>query len=162
MCLNNTDFTINVWVKLASYGGANGSVILGKRGVGPNNGWVLSINNNSNSSVLKPGLISFIPGSTDLYAIDTTAAPLNTWCMITAMYNNATKQCSIYLNGRLNSVTNNIVSPAAGTTSDVYIGRDNVANTSESYFLNGAVDDIRVYSRMVTVSELKKLMLRPD
>jgi len=162
MCLSNTDFTINVWVKPSSYGGANGSVIIGKRGVGPANGWVLSINNKSNSAALKPGLVSFIPGSTDNYAIDTTALPLNRWSMITVMYNNAAQRCSIYLDGVLNSVTEHITAPAANTTADIYIGRDNVANTSESYFFNGSIDDLRVYNRVLTVSEIKKFRFRTD
>ncbi len=159
-CLANTDFTINVFVKPTSYGGPNGSIILGKRGIGPGNGWVLSINNTSNSTVSKPGLVSFIPGSTDKYAIDSTAISLNQWVMITITYNHITQQCGIYLDGVLNTITNGIVSPAANTASDIYIGRDNPENTSESYFYKGTIDELRIYNRVLSVSELRKLKSR--
>jgi hypothetical protein len=159
-CLNNTDFTINVWLKLASYGGANGSAIACKRGVGPGNGWMLSITNSSIKNLpVKPGLIAFIPGSTDVYSIDTTAIVLNKWYMITVMYNAAQKQCSTFINGKLDMVSNNIASPVANTTADLYVGRDNIANTSESYLFKGAIDDLRMYNRLLTLSELKKLLV---
>jgi len=160
--LNNIDFTINVWVNLYSYGGAYGSVIAGKRGDGPGNGWILSITNNSAANTVKPGVVSFVPGSTDHPAVDTTTVPLNKWCMITTTYAHAKKQCSIYINGVLSSVTNNVAAPAAGTTADLFIGRDNPSNKSQSYFFNGTMDDLRIYNRTISPSEIKKLVMLQD
>jgi len=159
--LNGTDFTINIWIKLDNYGGPYGSAIIDKRGVGPANGWMLSVSNSATKNVASAGLVTFIPGSTDAFAVDTTVLSINTWYMITVMYNSAQKQCSMYINGVLNSVTN-INPPAASTIADIYIGRDNIADTSQSYFFKGSMDDLRIYTRTLSVSELKKLMLRTD
>jgi hypothetical protein len=161
--LDSADFTITVWMKMDSYGGPNGSALISKRGPGPANGWFFSVNNTPvNNSFAKPGLLNFAPGSTDLFGIDTTALALNRWYMVTTMYNSTKKQCSLYINGVLNSVTNNIVAPSSSSIADMYIGRDNISNASESYYFKGSMDDIKIYNRMLTVSELKKALAHTD
>jgi hypothetical protein len=160
--LSNISFTINVWINLESYGGAFGSAIVGKRGVGPGNGWMLSVTNAVNGNATKSGLLCYMSGSTDKYAVDTTVIDLHKWCMVTVMYDNKLKKSSFYINGVLRNVVDNIKTPAAVVTADMYIARDNPLNTSEGYFFNGSMDDLRVYSRMITVSELRKLMARTD
>jgi hypothetical protein len=160
---DNTDFTISIWMKMDSYGGPNGSALISKRGSGPENGWFLSVNNTAvTNSAARPGLVSFAPGSTDLFGIDTTSITLNRWYMVTTMYNSAQRKCFMYINGVLNSVTDNITAPTSASVADTYIGRDNVSNASESYYFKGSIDDIRIYNRMLTVSELKKAVLRQD
>ena len=104
----------------------------------------------------------FTPGSTDEYATDTTALKLNNWYMVTTMYNSSLKKCSIYINGVLNTVTENVAMPAAGNTADMYIGRDNISNYAQRFYFKGTIDDVRIYNRQLTNSELKKLMARND
>src|ERR1700744_994523 len=81
--LDSTDFTLNSWVYLTSYNSSNGSVILGKRIAGANNGYDWSI---SGLGAPTAGLLTFGPGGTGVNAIGTKVITLNAWHMVTSIY----------------------------------------------------------------------------
>jgi len=153
--LNNTDFTLNTWVNLTSFNQGNGSFVFAKRTSGINNGWGFSITGYQ-SGLGIVGAAYFGPGGGNAYAVGTKSITTGKWNMVTVVYNSTKQQISIYVNGVFDNVTSNIPTPSASITSNLFIGTDNPSNFT-SYFMNGAFDDMRIYSRALTLSEVQKL-----
>lgn len=153
--LNNTDFTINVWVNLNTYNSTSGSQIMTKRTSGINNGWGFSITG-TQSTVGAAGGIYFGPGGGNAYALSTKKVTLNKWSMITVVYNVNKQQVSLYLDGVLDNTTNNIPTPSALITANLFIGADNI-NNGTSYYINGALDDVRIYNKALSATLIQKL-----
>ncbi len=77
--------------------------------------------------------------------------------MITYAYNQSTKIMYVYINGVVDSFTASIVAPQATSTGDLYIGRDYPGSASTGYYLKGALDDLRIYGRLLNAAEIAKL-----
>ena len=156
--LNNTDYTINCWEKQESYGATFGSVIACKRGAGNNNGWSYGVHGYTYNGGATVGQTTMqISGGTDIAAIGATSLNLNTWYMLTTVYNVKKQQISYYINGVLDNVANNIPSPVLTATSDMYIGTDNPATGTSGYFFKGSLDDMSMFNRALTATEIKKI-----
>jgi len=161
--LANTDYTINSWVNLQEYDSSYGSVIVDKRGLGSSNGWLDGIAGYADltNSVGAYGIITYlVSGGTDPGAIGKKVVPLNGWHMITVSFNNQSKQISLYVDGVLDTVTDNMPTPSNSTATDMYIGTDSqdfLNGNITSYFLKGNLDDIRIYNRQLKISDIQKL-----
>lgn len=161
--LSNTDFTINYWVNLAYYSTSYGSLVISKRGDGSANGWLIGVGGygdlTNNVGVL--GTTTFdVSGGSDPFAAGKLLIGLNSWHMITAVYNWQHKQMSIYLDGNLDTVTSNIPTPNVTTASDLFIGGDSQGLDNQDaleYFIKGKLDNIRIYNRILKASEINKL-----
>ena len=149
--LSNTDFTLNTWVKLSSYNPSFGSILFNKRLIGVNNGWSWSATGHQSSPT---GRVSFGPGGGSLGAFGSIVFNLNSWHMLTTVYNNSTGQVNLYVDGVLDSMTTGIPTPNGSVTNNLHIGNDSSTN---GYFLHGALDDIRIYSRALTNTEVLQL-----
>jgi hypothetical protein len=78
------------------------------------------------------------------------------WYFVTAVYNGSEKK--IYINGILkNSISYTQI--LNNTTNPLTFGKP---EASDNYFLNGALDDIRIYSRELSYSEIIKLYNQMD
>jgi hypothetical protein len=160
MRLYNTDFTINTWVDLVDYNTSYGCVILGKRIPGiADEGYTFSINGYSTSDISSvPGLIHFGPGGGSVNnATGTKVVSLNQWHMVSCIYDYAHQKLSIYIDGVLDNVSTDIAPPNPTVGARVYIGRDDPTSTDNGYFINGDVDDIRMYNRQLSEMEIQKL-----
>lgn len=161
--LSNTDFTLNSWVNMPNYSASYGSLVLSKRGPNSSNGWIYGVGGYGNltNSVGALGTITYnVSGGPDPYAAGKVTVGLNQWHMLTVVYSFQKKQASIYVDGVLDTVTSNIPSPNALTTSDMFIGADSQGSfnpSASSYFVKGKIDDIRIYGRALNVSEISKL-----
>lgn len=156
--LNNTDFTINVWAKTDTYNTSYGSVILGKRGPGNNNGWLFGIHGQSSGNIIGTGQATYqVSGGNDPYAASVKALNTGTWYMLTTVYHVKTQQLSFYVNGVLDNTVTNIPTPLATASGDVYIGRDNPAVGIAPYFYQGTLDEMRIFNRALSISDIKKL-----
>lgn len=149
--LNNTDFTINYWIKLDSYHASYGSAILSKRIAGANNGWASSIAGKLSNPI---GVVTFGPGGGSTNASGTTLVGLNNWRKITTVYRVSTGQLSIYINGVIDRTTSGILTPNSAISAALTIGRDAAGS---NYFLHGALDDIRIYGSALSSSEIQQL-----
>jgi len=156
--LNATDYTINTWQKIESYGPTYGSIIVCKRGNGNNNGWDYGIHGyaGSNGAILGQTTM-IVSGGNDPTASGVKILNLNTWYMLTTVYSAQKQQISFYVNGVLDNVTNSIPTPSINANSDMFIGCDNPAVTSSGYFFKGSLDDMRIYGRALTLKEIQKL-----
>jgi hypothetical protein len=77
--------------------------------------------------------------------------------MVTTEYNAETQQISIYVDGVLDNITGGQPSPNMAVNADLFIGRDNPEVPTNGYFVKGALDDVRIYNRMLTTAEIHKL-----
>jgi Concanavalin A-like lectin/glucanases superfamily/Bacterial Ig-like domain (group 2) len=152
--LSNTDFTLNTWVKLDSYNYSFGNNILTKHYTGVNNGWAWGI---TGQSYTVSGVVTFGPGGGSPFARGTSIININQWHMITSVYKLSTQQLSIYIDGVLDTLTANIPPPNGTIDAMLYIGKDDPSVPSNGYFVQGSLDDIRIYNRTLNTSEISKL-----
>jgi len=155
--LSNTDFTVSTWVNMTAFNSTSGSFIFAKRTSGLNDGWGFSITGYQSGTPIVGGVF-FGPGGGNPYAVGTKSLVTGKWNMVTVVYNLAKQQVSIYENGVLDNVTNNIATPNAAINANLYIGTDNPINAT-SYFMNGAFNDMRIYNRALSSSLVQQLYL---
>ena len=154
--LNNTDFTLNAWVKLNDYRPSFGNNILSKHVTGNDNGWAWGVA--GLGSITTVGIVTFGPGGTSVTERGTKVVSLGQWHMITSTYKLSTKEFTIYVDGELDIVIkNNFPSPNPDINASLHIGRDDPSASSDGYFVNGAIDDIRIYNKILTPAEVKRL-----
>ena len=156
--LSNTDFSINVWVDLSAYTTALGSHIMSKRNPGDNNGYTYSISGSGNTQ-LPLGSLGFGAGGDNLGAYSTSGISINTWHMLTLIYNLSKSQVTYYIDGVYNNTINNMSSPNSMTDAMLYIGKDNPALFT-NYFLNGSLDELRIYGRKLSKHEISVLLTK--
>lgn len=149
--LNNTDFTLNAWIKLDSYGESYGSTIMSKRIYGANNGWQTSIAGYMSSPL---GVLTYGPGGGSINAWGTVKVELNEWHMVTSVYKLSDKTLSIYIDGVLDKTVAGILSPNGDITSALRIGHD---ESTSIYYLKAALDDVRIYGRSLSSEQVKAL-----
>jgi hypothetical protein len=157
--LANTDFSLSAWVKIEAYNPSYGSLILSKRLPGYNNGWNLGI---AGYAYSRPGILTYGPGGGSINAYGNKIVNLSQWHMVTGVYKPTTQQFSIYIDGALDVVNNNIVTPNQFISSVLYIGRDDPSSPTNGYFFQGTLDGIRVYNRALTSSQIKVLYNTSD
>ena len=77
------------------------------------------------------------------------------WIFYASTFDNSTKLVNIYINGVLvNSVTETDPNAIVRlSSSPLYIGR----NTSPVYYINGKLDDVRIYNRALSSNEIQSL-----
>lgn len=145
--LNNTDFTLNAWVKIASPGGA--LQILAKRSATAEGyGW----------SITTAGTTFFGPGGGMTSSLGTTVLTTNTWHMVTVTYKATSPTAGTLTQYVDDMVTGtpiaNFPTPGASVTNPLFIGRDDLA---AQYYFNGAIDDVRIYNRTISFDDLRIL-----
>ena len=88
----------------------------------------------------------------------TTVRSLNTWYHVAGVYNAAVRTLDIYVNGVLDNGALQGAVPAsqAAQSSPVNIGR----RATGSYF-SGILDEVRIYSRALSVEEIQAVMNTP-
>jgi len=159
--LNNTDFTLNMWVKLDTYNAGSGSALLSKNNGANQNGWNCSIVGYGNQNGGTAGNLFYnVSGGTDPYVLGVAVADNIKWNMLTITYNNSAQTISFYVNGVFDKSQTGIPTPNANTNAKLHIGNNSLTDIEPSenpYFINGKMDDIRIYNRMLPVDQIKKL-----
>ena len=136
--LDPSQITIAAWVKIPVAPTTNGNIVA----KGNNSGYRLRI---SNSGVV----VWFDRGCTNCLST-TQTVPLNQWTHI-AVTGDATG-LRIYIDGVL-SASNAVAYGTPNTTSALLVG----AETAYNEYFNGTIDDVRVYNRALSVSEVSTL-----
>jgi len=154
--LSNTDFSINVWVNIKTYNQAIGSHIVSKRGAGEYYGYTYSVSGYGNPAV-SLGSLGYGPGGDSPSAFSTAGIAQNSWHMATLIYSLSKQQITYYIDGAYSGSTSNIVSPDPNNNALLYIGKDNPAFFT-TYFLNGSLDEMRIYNRKLSNNEIGALL----
>ena len=98
-----------------------------------------------------------VSGGGDPYAVGNKKVVLNTWCMLSTVYNLKQKTISFYFNGKLDRVVPNMPSPNGSTNANLLIGSDNFNTGSTGYHINGKIDDIGFYNRILSEQEINRI-----
>jgi prepilin-type N-terminal cleavage/methylation domain-containing protein len=148
--INNTQaLTVSAWVKYNTFGAVNSSrpYVSDWNTWSPGNqkGFILR----SSGSEKKPGFW-IADGNNYFSVISSKELNLNTWYLVTGVFN-ANSILKIYVNGEeVGSAT----APSKYIKEDItpiYIGKSGI---NAGYF-DGTIDDIRIYGRALTASEIK-------
>lgn len=93
-----------------------------------------------------------VDDATLIRAIGTTSPAAGQWTHLVGVYDHVAKHIQLYVNGRLQATT---AQPAAYTgAGPVQIGRFRWNGIyGESYYFKGAIDDVKMYDRIVTPDE---------
>jgi hypothetical protein len=137
--------TISAWIKVVN--GTSYQVVAGKMNFGgDNNGYVISVHNNAlHIEVADGSSYSYIEGCGTIIN--------NTWTHATFSFDGALLRG--YINGGKTCEAVQTVTPVSNVWNFV-IGRD---PSGIFAFFNGSIDDVRVYSRALSASEIQKLYL---
>jgi len=164
--LSGTDFTLNYWVYLNQYIDVSGSAILSKNNGAYQNGWNCSIVGTGDQDGAAVGNVFYnVSGGSDPFATSTTKIDTAKWYMVTIAYQVSKSQVSIYVNGIFDSTISNIPTPNSNTNAKLHLGNNSYGDISPSalpYFLDGKLDDIRIYNRKLKASEITELYLLPN
>ena len=95
-----------------------------------------------------------------MFRYGATTLQANTWYHITGVYDAATSELHVYLNGQLDDGTllGTVTSTQRNSSANVNIGRRPTGNTFNT---NGRIDDVRIYSRALTQAEIQADMNAP-
>jgi len=149
-----SDFTLNAWVKMDSFNTSYASPIISKRTSGINSGWLWAVNGVGNEYLGPLGSIYYGPGGGgSVDAVSYNAIALKQWAMITCVYTALTQKLVIYINGVVDHEVSGVVTPNGAISTPLYIGYD----LQGSYFLQGTLDDIRIYSTALTQADINNL-----
>jgi hypothetical protein len=153
------DFTVAFWVKTAA-ANANGTM-LSKSTAGVSNGYqFFSDNSIATGYCTSAGQLSFYTAAgtfEDACANGPIADDYTNWYFVTGVYDHLANKSYLYVNGLLQGD----VGQRTGTLSTVqnlYLG----CATNGSLFFKGLLDDIRIYKRMLTTTEITDLYNEPN
>ena len=84
------------------------------------------------------------------------AAVVNTWAHLAAVHDNAADTVSIYVNGVLRSTVDLHLRRGRPTAPPPWAARSGRRATSD--YFSGAIDDVRLYDRVLTAGEIDDLI----
>lgn len=146
---NGSDFSISSWVKMNSYGSWARLMDFGN---GPaNNNVLVGLTNGTTGRPAAEIYVSTATGGQ--ITSPSTTLPVAQWALLTYTWSNGTGR--LYINGT------QVVSGTQATPNNIlrtlnYIGRSNWSNDA---YANASFDDFRIYNRMLSVSEIRSLLL---
>jgi hypothetical protein len=85
-------------------------------------------------------------------SVTITGLPVNTWFHITVVYDGVNGNVSFYVNGNLSITTTIDIIPTNVIWSNLVVGSDKYSSTND--VLNGRIDDVRIYNRLLSVEEI--------
>ena len=87
-----------------------------------------------------------------------TVRALNTWYHVAGVYNASARTLDIYVNGVLDNGVLVGTVPAAQVNSSVNV---NIGRRTGGFYFNGIIDEVRIYNRALTQSEIQADMNTP-
>ncbi|MET9631809.1 LamG domain-containing protein [Lentzea sp. NPDC006480] len=104
------------------------------------------------------------PATSDKWADmawSSSPAQLGAWTQLTAVYDAAKKQLRLYVNGEL-STTRTLSAPPVNSTGLLRIGRTIYDGNPAIDYLDGAVDEVKIYDRILTDTEVRAAVSRDN
>jgi hypothetical protein len=148
--------TVSAWVKSAAFP-ADDAAIVSKRTSGEI-GFQLDTTIDRGPRTVGFKLTTSAGGN--MFRYGATSLLANSWYFVTGVYNAATSELHVYLNGQLDDGTlvGTVSATQQNSTANVNIGRRPGLNT---FNFNGLIDDVRIYSRALTAGEIQTDMNTP-
>jgi hypothetical protein len=115
-----------------------------------------SVYNGIGLSVVNGLLSGNIWNGTQYNITSTGSVPVSKWTHVAFTYDGATKK--LYINGALDKSSAQTVNPGTPASFDTYIGSMG-QSAGAVYTLGGKLDDVRLYNRALSASEINQLYL---
>ncbi|NLU90755.1 LamG domain-containing protein [Chitinophaga sp. Ak27] len=80
------------------------------------------------------------------------------WHMVTCIYDLVQQKITMYIDGVLDNTTTGVLPANAPATAKLYIGRDDIYSPTNGYFVKGGMEEIRIYGRTLTATEVQQLL----
>lgn len=141
------NFSVVAWVKVTAYPEAGVAAVIFNNGAHDGNGYQLRI---TDTGVFNFD-ISFVANLSSGYTLNT-----GQWYQVAVIRSGGTAQC--YVDGVAQGSTS--ASTPNAISNFTTIGASQVAAGTVSRFFNGVVDDVRLYNRAITTTELTQLYNR--
>jgi|GEM_PF-2228551 hypothetical protein len=147
------DITVSFWMKtnLSDNGSwPSGTFIIDRDLCGAQRDWSVGLG--------VGGKIQFNTGKTGTDYVLTSTSIINddSWKHIVVMRDTANSVKKIYINGQLNSLASFDKQLFSNNSINVYIGAS-VCATSTHHYYKGFIDDVRIYNRALTETEIQSL-----
>jgi hypothetical protein len=149
---NLTRYTIAVWIKPRTFGGSNGGRIVCKRKSGTIAGWSLFL---SSSAVAFRQTFSVTEGD---WTTPDNSIDQGVWKHVAVSYDNSSvaNKPTFYINGT--PVTTTVDTAPAGSVSPDAESNLKIGNNAAlSHGFDGAIDDVRIYDRILNAAEIDAL-----
>ncbi|MBX4191245.1 MAG: hypothetical protein KW804_00370 [Candidatus Doudnabacteria bacterium] len=141
-------FTVSAWV-YETADPADDGIILGK-----NNG-AMTLKSSPDTGSRTFAITIQNTSNVNIQRYSNTVRNLNTWYHVTGVYDAATPALNIYVNGVLDNgqLSGTIPTTRSATSSAFEVGR-----RGAGFYLIGKVDDLRIYNRVLSLSEIQSDM----
>ncbi len=143
-----SQLSISSWIYPYSFGGVNSGRIYDKfKTTVPQSGYALWVDNNTGTNAIAFGTGWSV--STSVARIN-NAITLNTWQHVALTFSGTA--CTFYINGSSIGTSTGLVAPVSGTQNAI-VGN----NTGNTNYFDGKIDNLSIYSRSLTASEILKV-----
>jgi len=150
------DLTITMWVKHNSLPATNSWMYYLEKGQNSQENYGFGAYSDTNGTRL---FFEFVDGTgTSQYYTQGTGLMLNTtaWRHVAVVFDHTHGQLSFYIKGQLTGSTS-VTQSLAVAANPLVIGQQNISGYE--FYLNGLVDDLRIYNRALSASEINALSL---
>jgi hypothetical protein len=161
LSLNNTDFTINAWIKLDNFPALSTSsevynqyyTILGKRQFSANNDYSIGISSPSSPNGAGNLVFAQGPGGAGSFVSSNSPIVTGVWNNISIVYSLSNQTIKLYVNNILVSQQTGVTIPGQNSA-NFWFGND--VSGSATYF-PGTIDDVGIWNRALTTTELNSI-----
>jgi len=141
--------TISAWVNVTSN---KDQRIVSKNGGGSNRGYQLRLDPGTSGPKAYLNVNASDCSTTDYSSGYSSELTLGSWYQVTGVFISG-KASQIYINGELQNQNTTVSTSFCSGSADVNIGR----RTAGSAYLDGLIDDVRIYNRALSASEVERL-----
>jgi len=145
--------TLSAWVLETANVGDDGQIVAKSDGGA---GWQLKSSPDTGVRTFAVRLVSSTGAIVQRYS--RTVRSLNTWYYVTGVYDAAARTLNIYVNGALD---NGVLNGTVGTSQRNATVNANLGRRTGGFFIRGTIDDVRLYGRALTPTEILDDMNNP-
>jgi glucose/arabinose dehydrogenase len=149
----NGSMTVSAWVKENANVADDGQIVADADW---STGWQLKSSPDTGVRTFGVAIAAAVGVKVQRYS--KTVRALNVWYHVTGVYNASARTLDIYVNGVLDNGVLQGTVPASFVAADV---NANIGRRTGGFYLNGVVDDVRIYSRALTLAEIQADMKSP-
>ncbi len=157
--VNGQDFSIAFWIKTNT--GATACTPIYKGTYGSWGGYMFMAKNNNSGYCTTPGNVTFYVAASsqgDACANTGICNDAANWYFVTGNYKASSNQSYIYVNAVLQTdVGNKATGASTSNTNKLIFGATNDNSNNFLNYFNGYLDDIRIYGKLLSQSEITSL-----
>lgn len=142
----NSSFTIAFWVKIGS-SNSGSQIIIGKGDGATSAYWYIGVEDGVPFAVIEDA------NSNTAYVTSSSAIGANIWHFVVLVRNESGDMVSLYVDGALVD-SQNLNFTGSITNSDIITMGYLISNSNPGYFLNGQLDEVAIYSRAFSLTEI--------